>query len=287
MSGFDKAPTVSVIMGAYNEENRLKETIESTLDQTFTDFEFIIVDDGSKDRTAEILEQYAAEDNRIKIITNDKNVGLTKALNKGLEFAKGRYIARIDAGDYSHPERLAKQVDFLSRNGDIAVLGTFAYWVNKKKEVIGICRFPTTPNEIKRKLYGLTSVALHPSLLIKKEVFDKTGPFDVTWPTSMEYELFLRTNRYGYKMANIPDFLVYILRDDKGISVNRIRTEFVDGYKMRVKYLRYFLNPWNIFNTVLSLFFIIIPPVLLIRIVDFRIYLSKKFHCKQKSYDNY
>jgi glycosyltransferase EpsE len=269
-------PRVSVLMGAYNEEARLKDTIDSILSQTYINFEFVIVDDGSKDGTAEILRRYATADRRIVIVKNPQNIGLTKSLNRGLEQVKGEFVARIDAGDISYQDRLAKQVEFLLKNENISIVGTNAYWINTKKEIIGICRFPLKPSDVKNRLYGQTSIALHPSLMIRTQLFKIIGPFNALNPTSMEYELYFRTIYNGYNIANLPEYLMDILRDDKGISVKHIKREFIEQYKLRVKYLPHFFNLNNIFNTVLSFFFIIIPSALLKKIVDIRIHLSNK-----------
>lgn len=269
-------PLISVLMAAHNEEARLKDTIDSILAQTYTKFEFVIVDDGSIDDTPEILRRYAILDKRIVILDNQRNIGLAKSLNRGLEEIKGEFVARIDAGDISHPSRLTKQVDFLIKNENISVVGTYAYWINKEKDIIGICRFPLNHSGVKNKLFGQTSVALHPSLMIRTQLFKAIGPFNVVNPTSMEYELYFRTIYNGYNIANIPEYLMYILRDDKGISINRIRREFVEQYKLRVKYLPYFFNLYNIFNTALSLPFIFIPSPLLKKIVDIRISMTNK-----------
>ena len=106
-------PAISVIMTAYNTEKYIKEAIESILNQTFKDFEFIIVDDGSTDNTRLIIEEYAKKDRRIKILYNKKNLGIVKSLNKAIAIAKGKYIARMDSDDVSKLNRLEKQFVFM------------------------------------------------------------------------------------------------------------------------------------------------------------------------------
>ena len=129
-----KNPKVTVLMSVYNGEKYLQEAIDSILEQTFKDFEFLIINDGSTDKTGEILESY--HDLRIKIINNEKNIGLTKSLNKGLKLARGEYIARQDADDISMPERLEKEVEFLETHQDYAVVGAFAKIINKNSEIL-------------------------------------------------------------------------------------------------------------------------------------------------------
>ena len=117
----DYSPLVTVIMPAYNCEKYIREAIDSILNQTFIDFEFIIINDGSKDRTNKILQSY--QDPRIVVINNKRNLGIVKSLNKGLKLAKGEYIARQDADDISLPERLMKQVKYLDSRKNIGLLG--------------------------------------------------------------------------------------------------------------------------------------------------------------------
>ena len=116
-------PRVSVIMPAYNVEQFVAEAIESILNQTFTDFEFIIVNDGSTDNTAKIITEYAKKDKRIKFINNKKNAGFITASNQCLDIAKGEYIAKMDSDDVSLPTRLEKQVKFLDENDEIGMVG--------------------------------------------------------------------------------------------------------------------------------------------------------------------
>ena len=113
------APCVSVLMPAYNVEKYVGAAIESILNQTFSDFEFIIINDGSTDDTANIIKKYAAQDKRIRFIDNHENRGFIARLNDCLDLARGKYVAKMDSDDISLPERFAKQVDFLNTNPDV------------------------------------------------------------------------------------------------------------------------------------------------------------------------
>ena len=115
-------PRVSVVMPAYNAEKYIGEAIDSILNQTFTDFEFIIIDDGSSDRTADIVKSYS--DPRIRLLANERNSGIVASLNRGIQKATGKYIARMDADDYSRLDRIKKQVDFLDNHPEVIALGT-------------------------------------------------------------------------------------------------------------------------------------------------------------------
>ncbi|HGF9542707.1 TPA: glycosyltransferase family 2 protein, partial [Acinetobacter baumannii] len=131
---------VSVVLPAYNAELYLKEAIDSVLSQTFTDFELIILNDGSIDRTEEIILSY--NDSRIVYVKNEKNLGLIGTLNKGINLAKGKYIARMDADDICLPERFKKQVDFLEKNNEIDLIGTNAIKINNNGDRIGVINMP-------------------------------------------------------------------------------------------------------------------------------------------------
>src|SRR5690606_198612 len=113
------APVVSVVMAVRNGERHLREAIDSILHQAYPDFELILIDDASTDRTADILASYG--DDRIRVLRNDRHLGLSASLNRGIREARGRYIARLDADDVAEPERFARQVDFLDRHGEVAV----------------------------------------------------------------------------------------------------------------------------------------------------------------------
>ena len=135
-----KKPKVTVLMSVYNGERYLHESIESILNQTFKDFGFLIINDGSTDNTPKILKSY--KDQRIKIISNKNNLGLTKSLNKGIKLAKGEYIARQDVDDVSLSERLEKQVKFLNSYPSYAAVGTFTKIINEDSKVIFLLRNP-------------------------------------------------------------------------------------------------------------------------------------------------
>jgi len=254
-----ECPTVSIIMAALNEEKYLPHTIESILNQTFADYEFIIVNDGSTDSTQQILDRYAQKDKRIKTIVNEKNIGLTRSLNRGLEQAKGKYISRIDAGDIALTSRLEKQVRFLENNGGVYILGTFGRWINEDKEVVGDCNYPTTPVDIKRKLFGLTSISAHSSLMLRKELFERTGQYDSRCSTSMEYELYMRAIKNHFGIGNLPENLTHIMWRERGISLNKMRAQSINEFKIRLRYLPSFLNFRNIIYTMLSFLLILLP----------------------------
>lgn len=206
MENRQQNPKISVIMAVFNGQKYLREAIESILGQTFQNFEFIIVDDGSIDKTKDILEDIAKKDSRIKTIVNSENIGLTKSLNKAIDAAKGEYLARQDADDISLPQRLEKQVDFLENNPKIKILGTFGYAINKNGKILREEVLPVSFAEIKKVLIKKNPF-IHTSVMLRKEIIDKAGKYNENFKVIQDYELWFRILRVA-KGENLPLFLV-------------------------------------------------------------------------------
>ena len=219
-------PIITVLISVYNGEKYLKEAIDSILNQTFKDFEFLIINDASTDNSEEILKNY--KDSRIKIIFNKKNLGLTKSINKGLKIAKGEYIARQDADDVSSSERLEKQVRFLDTYPDYAAVGSFTKIIDEKSKVICQLERPVYFQEIKRALM-LDNCITHGSVMIRKKCLLEVGFYDEAMKRSQDYELWLRLSE-KYKLANLPEYL-YSWREHK----ENIEAKFLSEQKMFVE----------------------------------------------------
>ena len=129
-----QSPTISIVMPVYNCENYLHEAIKSILEQTYTDFEFIIINDGSEDNSEDIILSYA--DPRIIYIKNDKNMKIVKTLNKGISLSRGKYIARMDADDICYRDRLEKQLSFMEKHKDIDLCGSYAQNFGTREDVM-------------------------------------------------------------------------------------------------------------------------------------------------------
>ncbi|PKN13217.1 MAG: hypothetical protein CVU69_02635 [Deltaproteobacteria bacterium HGW-Deltaproteobacteria-4] len=193
-------PLVSVVMSVYNGERYLREAVDSILRQTFTDFEFIIINDGSTDGTREILESY--QDERIVLI-HQENMGLTKSLNKGIALARGKYIARQDADDFSLPERFATQVSFLDRECDISMVGSAVQVVDKSGEVLTTFKNPTGSSEIKEILKKYNCF-WHGSVMFRRECLTSVGCYNERFGTAQDYDLWLRYSE-KLNLANLPE----------------------------------------------------------------------------------
>jgi len=187
-------------MAVYNEEKNISRAIDSILSQTMTDLELIIVNDGSTDHTLEIIRRY--DDKRIIIIDKEYNSGLADSLNLGITHARTDLIARQDADDFSQPDRLKTQVDYLSRNPEVVVVGSWGYLTNdtdQKKEL----KLPTTDIRI-RQFMQKDNPFIHTSVVFRKEEFEKAG----CYKTGLEdYDLWIRLAKDN-KLTNLPFFLV-------------------------------------------------------------------------------
>jgi len=196
-------PKISVLMTVFNGERFIREAIESILNQTFRDFEFIIVDNASTDKTLEIISSY--RDPRIVLIKNSENLGQTKALNKGILSSKGEYIARMDADDVAYPDRLNLQHGFISKDKSLAVVGSWHEEINEDGIKLRMFKTPSNPSEIRMYLIGSGALTYycvsHPTVLIRKKALDKVGLYNEKY-ILQDYELWLRVAR-EYKIANI------------------------------------------------------------------------------------
>lgn len=194
-------PKVSVILPVYNGEKYLEEAIESILNQTVKDFEFIIINDGSTDSSEEIILSYT--DKRIKYFRHE-NIGLAATLNKGIELSEGIYIARQDQDDISLPKRLEKQITFMENNPSVGLLGAWAKIIDENNNKRGSHRHPTHDKLLKNFLL-FNNPFVHSSVIIRKNVLMKTG-FYTTNPDRQppeDYELWSRISRVA-EIANIP-----------------------------------------------------------------------------------
>lgn len=197
-------PKISVIMSVYNGMPYLKGAVESIFNQTYDNFEFIIVDDASTDGTREYLK--SLKDKRIKLIKNSKNLGLAVSLNKALRQTQGDYIARMDADDISLPKRLETQIKVFDDDPSITICGTWADLIDEKDKIIGDRKYPISDSGIKKLLAWEPSI-IHPTLMIRAEALKELAGYDPKFDFAEEYELLMRAKN-KFKMANVPQKLL-------------------------------------------------------------------------------
>lgn len=195
-------PKVTVLMPVHNGEMYVAEAITSILNQTFHDFEFLIINDGSTDDTVKIIESF--KDDRIRLIHNERNLQLIATLNKGIELAQGEYIARMDCDDFSLPERLSRQVSLMDDQRQIGICGT---WILVKGAQEFINRYPVKHASIRCGLLFETMFA-HPTVMIRKNEFVINGlAYDANDRHAEDYALWVRCADH-LKLANIPEVLL-------------------------------------------------------------------------------
>jgi glycosyltransferase involved in cell wall biosynthesis len=190
-------------MSVYNAEEFLKPAIESILNQTFTDFEFIIINDGSTDKSLEIIKSY--HDSRI-VILNQKNQGLSKSLNNGIKISKGEFIARMDADDISYSNRFQKQMKFLTDNTNCVVVGSNANCIDLKGRFLFKTNLALTNKEIKNKLPE--SHFFHSSTIFNKKAFSKAGQYPEEIFQYFEDKVLWNKMAKTGEFANLPDTLI-------------------------------------------------------------------------------
>jgi hypothetical protein len=192
---------VSVVMSVFNGERFLCGAVESILGQSFRDFEFVIIDDGSTDRSRSILDSFQNADVRVKIHHREHR-GLIESLNQGCRLAQGKYIARMDADDIASEDRLMSQVDFMEAHPQVGVLGAAVEWINATGKSLVIQRRPTGDADIKAALRDRCCVLWHPTVLFRKEVFAWAGGYRSVAVDAEDYDLWLRAADH-FQFANL------------------------------------------------------------------------------------
>ena len=203
-----KNPAISVVLCVYNGETYLRAAIDSILAQTFTDFELILVNDGSTDGSGDICRTYAKGDPRVVLIDCPTNSGVATAANAGIAKSRAPLIARMDADDLSMPERLACQYAYMMKHPNIAVLGSATRTIDAAGKVTRRNHYPLTPTKIKRALEQSYCV-IQGVCLMRKEAILKAGGYRIVFQSTAEdYDLFLRISDLGYDLANLPQPLL-------------------------------------------------------------------------------
>jgi glycosyltransferase involved in cell wall biosynthesis len=220
-------PVVSIIMNVYNSEKFINATIDSILKQTMKEFEFIIIDDGSTDRTGEIIENYS--DKRIIFIKNEQNLGIPKSANIGLKIARGQYIARIDADDICNPNRFEVQVKYLKEHPDISLISCYM-------STFGLTKFMIKPpicHEKIRVYLLFNSVLMHPGFMMRRSDIEEINlKYDENFKYALDYEFQTRAS-YQLKLANITDVLIKYRIHDSQVSTSKKNEQAFYANKVR------------------------------------------------------
>jgi len=198
-------PEVTVLMAVYNGMPYLPLAIESILVQTFSDFEFLIVNDCSTDNTRDVILSY--DDPRIQLLDNEENIKQTRSLNRGLEHARTELVARMDADDISHPRRLEMQVAYLRDHPEVVAVGTNLRWIDQTGKVTGLWIRPEHDLALRWMQLFVCPIAGGAVMFRKSVVWDKLGGFDPSIRFAQDWDLWSRVLP-EYKLANVPDLLI-------------------------------------------------------------------------------
>lgn len=218
-------PRVSVVMAVRDGMPHLPGAVRSILGQSFRDFEFIVVDDGSSDGSAEWIRSAAAGDRRVVAVTGGKR-GLTASLNTGAARARGEYIARMDADDLAYPERFRHQVDYLDGHPEVVCCGTQTRYIDEQGRPLFVRRMPETHEEIDAcHMSGLGGFILHPSAMIRAAALDAAGGYDERYAFAQDYDLWFRLARVGQLVNLKPVLLDYRLTPSAITQARRVEQD--------------------------------------------------------------
>lgn len=243
---------ISVLMGVYKitDEKILRKSINSILNQTYTDFEFIICDDGSNDGTIDLVKKICERDSRVKIIQNNTNKGLAYVLNKCFEHSSGEYIARMDADDESKLDRFEKQINFLEKHKDIDLVACCCNLFDEN----GIYGERVYNEYIEKKDFLYNSPIVHPTIMLRRKSFERINGYrDIPKTYRVEdYDLFMRMIIDGQKIYTIQEKLFNFREDEKSYArrkykyrINEFKVRYENFKKMGLlpKYIIYVVKP--------------------------------------------
>lgn len=251
---------VSIILPVFSPSiTELTRCIDSIQNQTYDEYELIIIHDpwDNDKQVFQIYDQYS-DDPRVKVHNNSQRLGLVESLNLGIKQSNYDYIARADVDDFSHPNRLLHQIEFLTSN-ELDVVGTWAYFQepNSKKELK--IRKPTVPGILSNKLMYHNQI-IHSTVLMSKKIFTKTHMYDEKFKHSEDYELWLRLNSLGYKLSNVPEYLVTLAPGNDSITRgNRWRLNRYSYIKCKLQGFQHYG-----YNSMSDLFFLLLSPLSLV-----------------------
>ncbi|MEI7451808.1 MAG: glycosyltransferase family 2 protein [Candidatus Falkowbacteria bacterium] len=226
-------PKVSVLMPAYNAEKYIGEAIESILNQAFNDFEFIIIDDCSTDKTWEIIQEYAQKDSRIKAFHNEKNLGIAGNRNKLKKIAQGEYVIWQDADDVSVNTRIKRQVAYMDNNSEVGMCGGFLQFFNSKGN-LHIRRYKENDEDLRKNIFRFSPVA-QPGAIIRKSVLDEIGDYDLNYPPAEDLDMSFRIGR-KYKFANLQEVVIKYRENNNSATFTKLKTIELKTISIRLRY---------------------------------------------------
>ncbi|MBP7859674.1 glycosyltransferase [Patescibacteria group bacterium] len=226
---------VSVITPCYNCEKYIKESVESIQNQTYKNIEHIIINDGSKDESLQIIKNLSSKYSNIKIINHKINKGISFSRNEGIAVAKGKYILWQDGDDIANKNRIKTQLEYLEQHKNIAIVGSYLEYF---ENITGIRKYPLSHEQIIKKIFKITPIA-QPAIMIKKSVFNTIGLYDEGLKTGEDTDMLYRVLQ-SFKGANIPKALVKYRYHDNSITYRELKNTIKSTVKIRQKYTKVF-----------------------------------------------
>ena len=254
-------PFVSIILPVKDGERYLNEALDSIITQTYTNWEMIIVDDGSRDKTPYILKEYKSRDKRVSIITNKRSMGISKALNKGVKKAHGSFLARMDADDISYPNRLERQAQFLLKHKEIIAIGTQCDIIDAEGRKTSVKKFPLSHEEIYNAVFRFNPLQ-HPTLMINRVLLPRKFIFYDILDGAEDLNLLFKLFLYG-KVANMDQSLLAYRIHGENSSFKKIKHIYRQALEARIHgILRYGYRPSiiSIFSTCIQTILVLILP---------------------------
>ncbi|WP_053006181.1 glycosyltransferase family 2 protein [Kiloniella spongiae] len=229
---------VSVVLAVYNADKYIANAIESVLSQTLSDWELLIVNDGSTDNSLKIIENYALQDNRIIVIENSQNIGLSLSLNKGIDIAKGQYIARMDADDIALSNRLERQVSFLQDNLDHYLVGGNATYMDESGIEAGQSNLPLHDWEIRGRCL-FHNPFIHPATMMRADLFRSNSGirYDSSFDTTQDWRLWIDFLNTG-KAANLAEPVIKQRIHENSVSVKKRAQQIQNSLRIQEKYCK-------------------------------------------------
>lgn len=237
-----KQPLVSIIMPVFNAQNFVDQAIESILGQTYSNFEFIIIDDASTDNSWSIIKTYAKKDNRIKIFRNKINMGVSFTANKAIKIASGKFLVRMDADDISFSNRIETQLNFLKQNPKIVTVGSQCIVIDDQNKNIGNKTFPLNPSELKDMIFWAIPIQ-QPSMMVNLQKLPQNFQwYSNNFSSAEEVDLMFKFLKFG-QIANLPNFLLFYRHLNNSLSHKNPKLTFNLTLKSRIKAISFGFRP--------------------------------------------
>lgn len=229
-------PLVSVVMPVFNGDRFINKAIESILNQTLKDFEFIIINDASTDKSLQIINKYKSKDKRIKLINNRKNIHMSQSINLGISKAKSDLIARMDQDDIAFPERLKVQYAFLKSHPKVAIVGNNILTVNEFDSITGKRTYPTTSKDLKKIMFRYSPFA-HPTVMFRKKIFQDLGGLDLRMVPCEDTDFWFKLG-VNQEFASIPSYLLKYRITITSMSHHNVKKTEIMGFKIKINAIR-------------------------------------------------